>query len=136
MTLPAFRMAHRSLASDKLEDVLRLIRTPHVGPITFFQLMQRYETAGEALRALPELSRRGGSKKPLTPAPASDIEKEIKKTGLFGARLIKYGEADYPALLCAVEDPPPAIAVLGNPEVYKKDMVGMVGPITRASLNK
>ncbi len=41
---------------------LRLIRSPRIGPVTFRQLMARFGTAGEALRAVPDLAARGGGK--------------------------------------------------------------------------
>ncbi|MGE0754079.1 MAG: DNA-processing protein DprA, partial [Alphaproteobacteria bacterium] len=127
MTRPAFSMAHASLAQDNLHDVLQLIRTPNVGPVTFFQLTARYGSAAAALSALPELARRGGRKNPLVAASRSQIEKEITLTEKFGARMVMYGQADYPALLHAIDDPPPVISLLGNPEIYKRNIVGMVG---------
>ena len=39
---------------------LRLIRTPNIGPMTFSLLLQRYGSATAALRAVPELAKRGG----------------------------------------------------------------------------
>ena len=38
---------------------LRLIRTPNIGPVTFSPLLQRYGSAIEALRTVPELAKRG-----------------------------------------------------------------------------
>ena len=51
MTQASFLVRYPSLESDKLPDVLRLIRTLNVGPVTFFHLIQRFGTAGEALAA-------------------------------------------------------------------------------------
>lgn len=39
---------------------LQLIRTPNIGPVTFSLLLQRYGSAIEALRSVPELAKRGG----------------------------------------------------------------------------
>ena len=39
---------------------LRLIRTTSIGPMTFSLLLQLYGSAIEALRAVPELAKRGG----------------------------------------------------------------------------
>ena len=39
---------------------LRLIRTPNIGPVTFSLLLQRYGSAIEALRSVPEPAKRGG----------------------------------------------------------------------------
>ncbi len=127
MMLPAFSMQHKSLAGEKLIDVLRLIRTQNVGPVTFFQLMRRFGTAAKALEVLPELSIRGGRKNPLVAYNKSDAEKEIALTEKFGARLIMYGEADYPAILHSIPDAPPVISVLGHAHIWKKDCIGMVG---------
>ncbi|NUS69814.1 MAG: DNA-protecting protein DprA, partial [Ensifer adhaerens] len=41
---------------------LRLIRSDNVGPIAFRDLINHFGTAENALDALPELSRRGGTK--------------------------------------------------------------------------
>ena len=125
--LPAFSMQHKSLAGEKLIDVLRLIRTQNVGPVTFFQLMRRFGTAAKALEALPELSIRGGRKNALVVYDKNDGEKEITLTEKFGARLIMYGEADYPAILHSIPDAPPVISVLGHAHIWKKDCIGMVG---------
>lgn len=117
-----------SLAADSLVDVLRLIRTNNVGPVTFFQLIMRYGTAGEALAALPNLSIRGGRKQAIKVFSKSEAEAEIKKTQAFGARLVRYGEPDYPALLLHISDAPPLLAIKGNSASYKdKAIIAMVG---------
>lgn len=117
-----------SLANEKLLDVLRLIRTLNVGPITFFQLMQRFGTATAALDALPEMARRGGRSKPLIPYDKDAAQKELSQVTKFGARMVMYGEADYPALLTTIPDAPPVITVLGNPHVWKsRPSIAMVG---------
>ena len=53
----------QSLTDREKRDWLRLIRSENVGPITFFRLLRRFGSAGEALAALPDLARRGGLKK-------------------------------------------------------------------------
>src|SRR3954447_11230415 len=50
----------RMLNPDERIDWLRRIRTDQVGPVTFYQLLQRYGSAAAALDALPGLARRGG----------------------------------------------------------------------------
>ncbi len=127
MTLPAFSMAYPSLAGDKLLDVLRLIRTQNVGPVTFFQLMRRFGNAGDALAALPGLSIRGGRSKALSAFSKDEAEKEIVASEKFGATMIMYGAPDYPPLLTTIPDPPPVISVLGHTQLWRKDCVGMVG---------
>lgn len=111
-----------------LIDTLRLIRSTNVGSITFFRLMQKYGSPGKALDALPELSARGGRKKPLVAYSKSKAETEIEKAQIFGARMLVFGEPDYPAWLTTINDPPPLITILGNPKHWtSKDCIAMVG---------
>jgi predicted Rossmann fold nucleotide-binding protein DprA/Smf involved in DNA uptake len=56
----------RVLTDAERLDWLRLIRSENVGPVTFGQLLTRFGTATEALRALPDLARRGGRTGALT----------------------------------------------------------------------
>ena len=44
-------------------DRIRLARTPNIGPITFRQLIARFGNAGDAIEALPTLSRRAGGRR-------------------------------------------------------------------------
>jgi DNA processing protein len=121
-------MNYPGLGNDRLPDVLRLIRTLNVGPITFFNLMRRFGTAANALAALPDLSLRGGRRSPLVAYDREAALQEIEATQKFGARMVMYGEADYPPLLHTIPDPPPVITVLGNTHLWnKKDVVAMVG---------
>ena len=48
---------------------IRLIPTRNIGPMTYHLLIKRYGSAREALRAIPELARRGGRR--LEPAGLS-----------------------------------------------------------------
>ena len=50
----------QTLSADDRLDWLRLIRSDNVGPITFYQLLERFGTAGAALKGLPDLARQGG----------------------------------------------------------------------------
>jgi DNA processing protein len=126
--MQTFAMNYPSLASDKLIDVLRLIRTLNVGPVTFFHLIQRFGTAGAALERLPELSLRGGRRNPLTACGREMAQKEIDAVEKFGARMIMYGAPEYPKLLHAISDPPPVITVIGNPHLWQpSEVVAMVG---------
>lgn len=120
-------MPYPSLANDNLLDVLRLIRTLNVGPVTFFHLIQRFGTAAKALEALPDLARRGGRRSPLSPCPEEQAFKEMEAIVAFGARPILYGAPDYPRLLLNINDPPPFITALGHMALWEKDCVALVG---------
>ncbi len=106
---------------------LRLIRTDNVGPITYYRLMQRFGTAERALHALPELAKRGGSKKDLTPFAKSAAEDEMARADKFGARMVMHGEPEYPPLLAETEDAPPVLTVMGDVSLLSRPALGVVG---------
>lgn len=119
---------HPPLTDSLLLDVLRLIRSENVGPITFFHLLRRYGTAAKALEAVPELAARGGAKRQISICPKSIAETEMEKTHLLGARYVCYGEVDYPPLLMQIPDAPPLLVMLGHPHLlHHKHAVAIVG---------
>ncbi|WP_435640210.1 DNA-processing protein DprA [Micavibrio aeruginosavorus] len=119
---------------DMIRDWLRLARTPHVGPITFYRLLQKFGSARAALDALPSLSQASGKQKKLTPAPLADIDHELNALRKMGGLILCADDVRYPAPLRAVEDAPPVITVLGNIELLKRRCVGVVGA-RNASMN-
>ncbi|KKW92728.1 DNA-processing protein DprA [Sphingobium chungbukense] len=104
---------------------LRLIRSPRIGPVTFRQLMARFGTAGEALRAVPELAARGGGKGAVIDAGL--VEQEIARTRAVSARYLLMGDRDYPFLLDQMEGAPPALIVRGDTGLMARECVAMVG---------
>lgn len=126
----------QTIVLDEREKLnwLRLFRTENVGPITFYRLIERFGTAGKALDALPEFSKRGGRAKPLTAPPASQIEKELNALHKFGGDIICACEEGYPLPLAATEDAPPVLSVIGNTDFLTRQGIGIVGA-RNASLN-
>ncbi len=118
-----------SLAEFPLIDCLQLIRSENVGPVTFFKLVERFGSPESALRALPDMAKKGGMKRPIAIAPRAKIEKEIILTEKFGARFICYGEDDYPKLLEQIHAAPPVLIVRGSPHFWNDGgkCVGVVG---------
>ena len=117
----------RDLNPAERLDWLRLIRSEHVGPITFYQLLARFGSAEAALRALPEIARRASRGTAPKIYPRAEAERELANLREFGAKLVAWGEPDYPASLAAVEDAPPLIAVKGRTELLAKPMLAIVG---------
>jgi DNA processing protein len=112
---------------------LRLARTENVGPVTFRNLIARFGTASAALEELPRLAARGGGKNFVLP-DESDAARELDALAKLGGRLIAACEADYPQGLKALEAPPPAISVLGQPHLLKKEMIAIVGARNASAL--
>jgi len=105
---------------------LRLARTDQIGPVTFRQLLERFGSAGQALEALPDLTRRGGTHGHAIP-PVDDIAAEMEAGERIGARLIVLGDADYPDMLAAVDPPPPLLWALGDASLMARPCIAVVG---------
>lgn len=123
-----------ALSETDIIDWLRLTRTENVGPVTFYQLIARYGSAAKAIEALPELSRRGGRAKPLTPPSRTEAEREYKALVKVGGQIVTAACAAYPLALSTLDDAPPVLSVLGKAELLNRPCVGIVGA-RNASLN-
>lgn len=117
--------------SEKLACI-RLIRTRNIGPMTYSLLMKRYGSAHEALRAIPELARRGGRK--LEPASLKLAEAEMAANEAANATLLFRGGEGYPERLDQFDDAPAIISVRGNQHLLAGPAIAMVGA-RNASLN-
>jgi DNA processing protein len=110
---------------DRL-DRLQLIRSAHIGPITYFQLIQRFGSARAALDAIPALASRGGGKAPVL-AKLDDIAREVDKVSALGARYLFLGEGHYPLLLAEIDTAPPALIVRGDLALLDRPAIAIVG---------
>src|SRR5512144_494198 len=122
------------LADAERRDRLRLIRSENVGPITFRRLLDRFGTAAAALSALPELARRGGRREAVRLCSVAEAEAEIAALATHGARLVVFGDLDYPPQLAAIEDAPATFAVIGDATLPSRPCIAVVGS-RNASLN-
>jgi DNA processing protein len=113
-------------ASEDQIARLRLIRSDNIGPITYFQLLARFGSAGAAIDAIPDLAARGGGRAPRL-APRAAIEREIEAVASLGARYLFLGQGLYPPLLAELESAPPALIVKGRLTLLEKPAVAMVG---------
>jgi DNA processing protein len=105
---------------------LRLIRSPSIGPITYFQLLARFGSADAALAAIPDLARRGGGQPPRL-ATRGEVEQEMERVAQLGAQYLFLGSPPYPPLLAESESAPPALIVRGHLDLLDKPVVAMVG---------
>lgn len=113
------------LSAESFEK-LRLIRTAHVGPVAYRQLLLRFGSAGNALEALPDLASRGGGRN-FRPADLRAVEAEISKVVRLGARYCFLGDRDYPPLLAEADAAPPALIVRGDTGLASRRCVAIVG---------
>nr|WP_245418397.1 DNA-processing protein DprA [Cohaesibacter intestini] len=114
--------------SDKQRfDWLQLIRSANVGPATFYQLLAHYGSARKAILALPDLARKGGSKRKIQIASEADIAEEWQQLHQAGARLVALGEKDYPQDLTQIHAPPPLLTIMGNCAWAQRQTIAIVG---------
>ena len=100
------------------------MRTPRVGPVTFFRLLNRFGSATAALDALPSL----GSKDLGQHIPRrEEIEREWEETHRFGATFLFAHQLTFPVLLKQNDPPPPVLTVCGRTQVFEKRCVAIVG---------
>lgn len=125
-SLSGFEARLPNLSRFPLEEVLALIRTPNVGPATFYHLLNRYSTPFDALERLPAIAQRGGGN--LKPCTLAKAKEEIDRTHRFGARLVVYGGKDYPAGLLTLPDPPPVLSLSGDAKHWQaRPLLAVVG---------
>ena len=105
---------------------LRLIRSDNIGPVTYFQLLVRFGSAGAAIAAIPELAARGGGRAPRLASRAA-VEREIEEVARLGASHLFVGQGLYPPLLAEIESAPPALIVKGHLSLLERPQVAIVG---------
>ncbi len=115
------------LSDDQRLSWVRLIRSENVGPATFRELIAHCGSASNAIEMLPDLVRRGGRGKPIRVTSKEDAEQEIYAAAKMGAFFIGIGEPDYPRYLKQCDNPPPLVAIKGNPDVFRLPPVAIVG---------
>ncbi len=132
---PSFLPVRAPAMPSEAERVarLRLARSGNVGPRTFAHLITRFGDARRALDALPALAAAGG--RPAYEAcPQADAEAEIAAGEAAGARLLALGEPDYPALLAEIDYPPPVLWLKGDPAIFGRPAVAIVGARNASAL--
>src|SRR4051794_3688916 len=114
------------LTDEQRLDWLQLIRSDNVGPRTFRALINHYGSARAALKAVPDLARRGGAATARIYS-RSDAERELKAARALDVSLVASGEHEYPPRLKMIDDAPPLIAARGQVEVLARSCVAIVG---------
>lgn len=118
--------------ADRL-DWLRLARSRRVGPATFIRLIREHGGAGAALAALPRLAEAAGVRG-YAAASRDAALAEIAAGEACGARLALLGAPDYPPLLAAIGDPPPALWARGDLRLAARPAVALVGARNASAL--
>ncbi len=114
------------MTADKdIIDIIQLINSANIGPITFYKLLENYGTPSEALKHLP-------SKCKLFPRRLA--ERELSLAHNLNIHLIPFNDTTYPAQLRTIEDAPPLLYVKGNPNCLNSPLSLSVVGARNASL--
>jgi len=117
---------NRTLTLAEKIDWLRLYRSENVGPVTFFRLLERFGSAGRAVEALPDLAKRGGSRKTIAVYAKAAAERELAALDKLGGVLLTAHEPGFPIPLRALEIAP-LLTLRGNPHLLSRTAVAVVG---------
>jgi DNA processing protein len=124
---PAFLQAVAPLTESGKRSWLRLIRTPHIGGATFWELLAHFGSAEAALEALPDFAKHGGQISARSIPALAAIDAELEKAAAAGLTLVAIGEPAYPPLLAHTEVPPPLLYIKGEPGVWRRPALAVVG---------
>jgi DNA processing protein len=117
--------AHRVLTEEEIA-ILRLIRTPGIGPVSFNSLIELYPSAVKAVNDLPDLCARR-KRKVLTPPTKEEIIQEYEKLTALGGQFVFSHDDCYPPLLKHIHDAPPVLSVVGDITTLAGKSFGIVG---------
>jgi DNA processing protein len=119
--------------TDNVRDLLTLSLVPGIGPRLTAALLERFGSAGAALRAsavqlceVPYISPRLAEL--LTQALArSDVAAELERMDRHGVRLVALGTPEYPPALANIPDPPHLLYLRGTLTAADTSAVALVG---------
>ena len=113
--------------------MLRLIRSRRVGPVTWHKLVADHGSATAALAALPGIASAAGVDS-YSVCPVEVARHEIAQARVAGARMLCFGDADYPVALMDLPDAPPVLWVQGDMALLNRPAVALVGARNASSL--
>lgn len=105
---------------------IALARTPGIGPRLYARLLDRFGSGEAALAALPRLVDLGRLPQ-VRPVAIEAAARELERAEALGVRFVLQGGPGYPARLLHLDDPPPVIALAGDPRLLARRMVAVVG---------
>lgn len=105
--------------------ILKIIRTEGVTPKIFHNLINIFKTPKKALDYLSDFLKQNN--KNISIFSDELAEKEIIQIKKFGAKIINCLSPDYPFALKLAFDHPPILICYGNINLFKKDIISVVG---------
>ncbi|WP_420005443.1 DNA-processing protein DprA [Arenibacterium sp. LLYu02] len=138
MTGEAYSSTHPPLpptTEDQRYSWLRLLRSRGIGTVTFYRLLAAYGSAQNVLRELPEVAASAGVKGYETYSQDA-LDAEFSNAKAASARLLCFGDAEYPEHLKTIPNPPPALWAIGDLSLLSRPAVAIVGARNASSLGR
>ena len=120
-------------ATDERRALVALSLVPGVGPGRVRALLAAFGSAAAAMRApVSALTRVDGVGRQTAAAIRSwddpaEVDRQLDRADRVGARLVAFGDDEYPARLREIYDPPPFLWVRGRLTADDDDAVAVVG---------
>jgi DNA processing protein len=118
---------------DAVRDLLTLSLVPGIGPRLTAALLERFGSASAVLRAtvadlcdIPYITPRL-AESVRQAFESSDAAAELERMEKHGVRLVTWGDAEYPASLATISDPPYVFYIRGNLAAADANAVALVG---------
>ena len=99
-----------------LAEWVALARAPRIGPVTFFQLLDRFGTPGDALAGMPSIN-----------ADMDAARREIDDVRQAGATILTAADPRFPKALSHLSPPPPLITAIGKLDLLNRPAIALVG---------
>ena len=103
-------------SDDELVVWIALARAPRIGPVTFFQLLDRFGSPQDALRGMPSIQ-----------ADLDAARRELDATRQIGGHILTAADDNFPEALSQLSPPPPLISARGKLDLFAKPAIALVG---------
>lgn len=115
------------MADNELSDILQIMMTDGVGPVTFYKHLQTYNNSlTKTISAIAQ------KKKLCSKDKAAE---EIERAAKLGVKIITYKDAVYPESLRQLNDAPPILYALGNTDLLSHPLSMAIVGARNASIN-
>lgn len=95
---------------QELIDWIQLINSDNIGPVTFYKLLEKYGSAGKALKELAVKQKVFDRR---------EAEYEVEKAAKMGVVIVANGDKAYPQNLREINDAPPILYTKGNTKLLQ-----------------
>lgn len=115
------------MADNELSDILQIMMTDGVGPVTFYKHLQTYN--GSLKKTISAIAQK---KKLCSKDKAAE---EIERAAKLGVKIITYKDTVYPESLRQLNDAPPILYALGNTDLLSHPLSMAIVGARNASIN-